>query len=67
MIDYETEYPVTYRTASRLIEEARKRAPTFLFLNTIFEESLKQLTDNEDDHAVIREAAREYLRKEDQS
>lgn len=62
--DYQSEYPATYRAAVRLIRSARRRAPSFVFLNMIFEAELEQFAADEDTREAIKAAAREYLRKE---
>ena len=53
--------------ARRLIRESRERAPSFIFLNHCFEESLKLETDDEDERKQIRACAREALDAEAES
>ncbi len=50
-------------TARRLLKSARRRAPSFIFLNMIFNQELEQLTEDETEREAIRDAARQ-LEKE---
>ncbi len=46
-------------TARKLLKSARRRAPSFIFLNMIFNQELEQLIEDEAEKEAIRNAARQ--------